>query len=85
MIKNTVALYFSPTHTTKRIVCTIAQEIAQRMGLTYTETDITPASYREEPISFNSGDLVIFYRKNAKPYLSLFSRQSKQMVPQESV
>lgn len=60
MIKNIVALYFSPTHTTKRIVCTIAQEIAQRMGLTFAETDITPASYREEPISFNSGDLVIF-------------------------
>lgn len=60
MINNIIALYFSPTRTTKRVVCAIAAETARVLGVTYSEIDITTPAQREKAISFTENDLVIF-------------------------
>lgn len=60
MINNIIALYFSPTRTTKRVVCAIAAETARVLGVTYSEIDITTPAQREKAISFKENDLVIF-------------------------
>ena len=60
MINNIIALYFSPTRTTKRVVCAIAAETARELGVTYSEIDITTPAQREKAISFTENDLVIF-------------------------
>lgn len=60
MINNIIALYFSPTRTTKRVVCAIAAETARVLGVTYSEIDITTPAQREKVISFTENDLVIF-------------------------
>ncbi|MBR4975226.1 MAG: EFR1 family ferrodoxin [Bacteroidales bacterium] len=60
MINNIIALYFSPTRTTKRVVCAIAAETAKILGLPFSEIDITTPAQREKAISFTENDLVIF-------------------------
>ncbi|MBQ5882273.1 MAG: EFR1 family ferrodoxin [Bacteroidales bacterium] len=60
MINNIIALYFSPTRTTKRVVCAIAAETARVLGVTFSEIDITTPAQREKAISFTENDLVIF-------------------------
>lgn len=60
MINNIIALYFSPTRTTKRVVCAIASETAKILGLPFSEIDITTPAQREKAISFTENDLVIF-------------------------
>ena len=60
MINNIIALYFSPTRTTKRVVCAIAAETARVLGVAYSEIDITTPAQREKAISFTKNDLVIF-------------------------
>ena len=60
MINNIIALYFSPTRTTRTVVCAIAAETARVLGVTYSEIDITTLAQREKAISFTENDLVIF-------------------------
>ncbi|MBO7323457.1 MAG: EFR1 family ferrodoxin [Bacteroidales bacterium] len=60
MINNIIALYFSPTRTTRKVVCAIAAETARVLGVTYSEIDITTLAQREKAISFTENDLVIF-------------------------
>lgn len=56
-----VALYFSPTHTTRKVVEAIAEGAAEKMGTgIYSKVNITtPLQRRETPV-FGKGDLVIF-------------------------
>lgn len=60
MVNHVVALYFSPTLTTKRVVCAIAKGIAQRLEISYSEMDITTPAQREAQLAFGEGDLVVF-------------------------
>ena len=60
MINNIIALYFSPTRTTRKVVCEIASETAKILGLPFSEIDITTPTQREKAISFTENDLVIF-------------------------
>ena len=53
------AAYFSGTDTTKTIVTTIAQEIAQALGVPCAELNFTPPQAREEHYTFAPTDLVI--------------------------
>lgn len=54
------AAYFSATGTTKRIVMTMAQEIAHALSLPLQEFDFTLPSARQVPLSFSPHDLVLF-------------------------
>ena len=54
------AAYFSATDTTKKVVTTIAQRLAQQAGVELKTFDFTPAPVRQEPKSFGEGDLVVF-------------------------
>lgn len=60
MINHVVALYFSPTLTTRRVVSAIAKGIAQRLEVPYSEVDITTPAQRVGQLSFSEGDLVVF-------------------------
>ena len=53
------AAYFSGTDTTKTIVTTIAQEIAQALGVPCAELNFTPPQAREQHYTFAPTDLVI--------------------------
>lgn len=59
--KRVVALYFSPTHTTRKIAEAIAQGAAQELANgTFYRTNITTPVQRREVPTFGEGDLVIF-------------------------
>ena len=60
MVNHVVALYFSPTLTTRRVVCAIAKGIAQRLEISYSEVDITTPAQRVAQLTFSEGDLVVF-------------------------
>lgn len=53
------AAYFSGTDTTKTIVTTIAQEIAQTLGVPCAELNFTPPQAREQHYTFAPTDLVL--------------------------
>lgn len=54
------ALYFSPTHTTKKVVEQIASSLATILGIGCGSLDITTPQSRKQQITFNSNDIVIF-------------------------
>ena len=58
---NVNAMYFSPTGTTKKIVKSIAQKIAQELSAnkSYNVIDFTLKDIRTEAVSFNKDDIVI--------------------------
>ena len=58
---NINAIYFSPTETTKKIVESIAQRIAQNIAPNtgFQRIDFTPKAVREQAVSFSKDDLVI--------------------------
>lgn len=60
-IENVVALYFSPTHTTRKIVEAIAAAAAGKLDLgKHSKVDITTPLQRQQTPSFGKGDLVVF-------------------------
>lgn len=60
-IKRVVALYFSPTHTTRKTVEAIAAGAVSKIGTdTYTRINITTPVQRKVTPTFGEGDLVIF-------------------------
>ena len=60
-IKRVVALYFSPTHTTRKTVEAIAAGAVSKIGTdTYTRINITTPVQRKVTPTFGKGDLVIF-------------------------
>lgn len=60
-IKRVVALYFSPTHTTRKTVEAIAAGAVSKIGTdTYTRINITTPVQRKVTPIFGKGDLVIF-------------------------
>lgn len=54
------AVYFSATDTTKKVVTTIAESVAQQAGVPVKVADFTLPSARKEPMIFGAGDLVVF-------------------------
>lgn len=54
------AVYFSATDTTKKVVATIAESVAQQAGVPVKAADFTLPSVRKEPLVFGKEDLVIF-------------------------
>lgn len=54
------ALYFSPTHTTKKVVEKIAASLAEMLGIECDSIDITTPESRKKQIIFNSNNIVIF-------------------------
>ena len=54
------ALYFSPTHTTKKVVEKIAASLAEMLGIECDSIDITTPESRKKQIIFNSNNVVIF-------------------------
>lgn len=61
-IKRVWAIYFSPTGTTKKTVCRIADRIADSLSATREDYDFTLPEMRSgfPSISGNAGDLVVF-------------------------
>lgn len=60
MINHVVALYFSPTLTTRKVVTAIAQNIARELDAAYSVVDITTPAQRDRNLEFTQDDLVIF-------------------------
>ena len=59
-INKILAVYFSATGTTGKIVTKIADDIAGSMGITYEDEPFTLPDCRKENREFSPGDLVIF-------------------------
>ncbi|MEL7565319.1 MAG: EFR1 family ferrodoxin [Dehalobacterium sp.] len=55
------AMYFSPTGTTKKVVCALADRISQQSAgeMTINNIDFTLPGSRAEPVSFGKEDLVL--------------------------
>ena len=58
-IKRVMAVYFSATGTTKKVVTAVADEAAEKLGAAYGEYDFTLPGARTEALMFGGGDLVI--------------------------
>ena len=58
-MKQIAAIMFSPTGGTKKIVTTVAQSIAGRLGLPVTEVDLTNPSARAQTLCFSEDTLVV--------------------------
>lgn len=60
-IKKVAALFFSPTYTTKKVVCAIAESAARNIaGAECQLANITTPAMRRETPPFGKGDLVVF-------------------------
>ena len=60
MIARVVAMYFSPTNTTKKVTEEIAGVLAANLNCRQCVVDFTLPGVREYVQTFNKGDLVIF-------------------------
>ena len=58
-MKTVRAVYFSATGTTRRVVCAIAEKLAETLGLPYVQVDFTLPAARVEPLVFGSEDIVV--------------------------
>lgn len=58
-MKTVRAVYFSATGTTRRVVCTLAEKLAERLGLPCVQVDFTLPAARANPLVFGSGDIVV--------------------------
>lgn len=54
------AVYFSPTHTTEKVVESVAAAAASELGLPMETIDLTTPENRRETLTFRPTDLVIF-------------------------
>ena len=54
------AVYFSATGTTQKVVESIAKTVAEKIGAEYRTQDFTLPEARNEALSYNAGELVIF-------------------------
>lgn len=59
-MKRIYAMYWSATGTTKKVVCTIAETVAQLAGMPYEVVDFTLPAARASAPCFEEQDLVIF-------------------------
>lgn len=61
MFKKINTMYFSPTDTTKKIVCEIAKKISKNINreITINNIDFTVPGVREKSVSFKEEDIVI--------------------------
>ena len=59
-MKRIYAMYWSATGTTKKVVRTIAETLAQCAGMTYETLDFTPPVARQSAPCFEEQDVVIF-------------------------
>ena len=60
IMKKVKAVFFSPTGTTRAVVCHIAREMASSLALPFEEADFTLPSARNEPLVFSQDDVVVF-------------------------
>lgn len=58
-IKHVWAVYFSPTGTTKKVVCRLSQSIAQGLGASWQEYCFNLPESRQKDLSFSPSDLVV--------------------------
>lgn len=58
-IKQVWAVYFSPTGTTKKVVCRLSQSITQGLGASWQEYCFNLPESRQKDLSFSPSDLVI--------------------------
>ncbi len=58
-MKTVKAVYFSATGTTRRMVCAIADKLAEKLGLPCVRMDFTLPAARVEPLAFDSQDIVV--------------------------
>lgn len=83
------AAYFSPTGTTRRAVCALADTLAAELDLARRDRPFTLPQQREEPLCFGPGDLVVFgtpvYAGRVPnvltPYLSTIQGEGAIAVP----
>lgn len=60
-IKKIYAVYFSPAGSTAKVVQTISETVAKKIGVEHTNLDFTlPNQRKERKWSFNSNELVVF-------------------------
>ena len=60
MEKKVKAVFFSPTHCTKKLVLKTAEKLADILGFETEETDVTFLQQRAEKINADSGDIIVF-------------------------
>lgn len=66
MVNRVIALYFSPTHTTKKVVTAIANAVSTSLSgllnrtIVMEEIDITTPLLREKKLVFSPEDMVVF-------------------------
>lgn len=53
------AVYFSPTRTTKNVVCTIGKALAEKLQVDFQERSFTLPGERQVSLSFAEGELVV--------------------------
>ncbi len=58
-IERVVALYFSPAGATGKTACTIAEELAVKLGVPCQEISFTRPGEREKEVAFTEKDLVV--------------------------
>ena len=58
-VKNIWAVYFSATGTTKKVVTTLAKDVAQALKADYKETSFNSPASRKESLEFTADDLVV--------------------------
>ena len=58
-VKNIWAVYFSATGTTKKVVTTLAKDVAQALKAEYKETSFNSPASRKETLEFTADDLVV--------------------------
>ena len=58
-VKNIWAVYFSATGTTKKVVTTLAKDVAQALKADYKETSFNSPASRKETLEFTADDLVV--------------------------
>lgn len=59
-IQKVRAVYFSPTGTTRRVVTTVAKNIAKALHAVCDEYDFTLPRARTAPLTFTSNELIVF-------------------------
>lgn len=59
-IQQVWAVFFSPTGSTRKVVCRLAQELSRSLGVPCREDDLTAPDARHRSRKFHEGDLVVF-------------------------
>ena len=76
-----VAVYFSPTHTTKTVCETVAKELSLILGIPWESRSFTLPKERTTPLQFNAQSLVIFgvpvYAGRVPNFLGKYLQQAR--------